>query len=210
MDTPQSRGQASGISDWSALDSFGSSLNVDGTPPPPPAPGKVLPSQAMRIKERPIPRSGDAAWDDHYDAEQCAREEGDGIRMQHATSMCLDGLEERLRERLKTTVCWMSPDGGDGRSPPQRAVPPHSGPRRRTVTSLEDTDSSGKAVSKLPAQQQRPSDPESFRLLESSAPTSCTPRRQRAKSKFEALSDSESLRILEYWTQKRSGEKNWE
>lgn len=236
MDTPQSRGQASGISDWTALDSsLGSSslnVNVNGTPPPLPPPPphaaapKVLPShQAMRTKQRPIPRSGDASWDDHYDAGQCAgdeEEEGDGIRTQHTTTY----LDERLRERLKTTVCWMSPDDRTSRCPPAAAAaprkavpPPHSGGcpnRRRTVTSLEDTDSSGgKAVSsKVPPalERQRPSDAESFRLLlGSSASTSCnTPRRQRAKSKFEALSDSESLRILEYWTQKRSGEKNWE
>lgn len=199
MDTPQSRGQESGISDWtSALDSF-------GTPPPVP---KLLPSQARRGTRGVTATHSDGAFcdDDYDDAGQCAREEDDEIRirMQHAT-MCLDGLDERLRERLKTSACWMSPDGTNTSS--QRAPPPHSGPRNRT---LEDTDSSTKAVSKAPAQRQRPSDAEPFRLLESSAPTSCTPRRQRAKSKFEALSDSESLRILEYWTQKRSGEKNWE
>lgn len=205
MDTPQSRGQESGISDWtSALDSF-------GTPPPAP---KLLPSQARRgTRGGTTTRSDGACCDDYDDAGQCTRGDGDDdydddirIRMQHAT-MCLDGLDERLRERLKTSVCWMSPDG-TSRSP-QRG-PPHGGPKNHTLASLEDTDCNTKVVSKVPAQRQRPSDAESFRLLESSASTSCTPRRQRAKSKFEPLSDSESLRILEYWTQKRSGEKNWE
>lgn len=174
-----------------------------GTPPPAP---KFLPSQAWRGTRGGTTTRSDGAFcdDDYDDAGQCAREGGDGIQMQHR--ICLDGLDERLRERLKTTICWMSPDG-TSRSPPQRVPPPHSGSRNRT---LEDTDSSTKAVLKVPAQRQRPFDSESFRLLESSAPTSCTPRRQQAKSKFEALSDSESLRILEYWTQKRSGEKHWE
>lgn len=208
MDTPQSRGQESGISDWtSALDSFG------GTPPPAP---KLLPLQTRRGTRRgtaTLSKAGGFCNDNDYDgAGQCARgeekgyddddDDDDEVQMQHR--ICLDGLDERLRERLKTTVCWMSPDGT---SRSQRASAPHSGPRHRT---LEDADSNTKAVSKVRAQRQRPSDTESFRLLESSAPTSCMPRRQRAKSKFEALSDSESLRILEYWTQKRSGEKNWE
>lgn len=197
MDTPQSRGQESGISDWtSALDSF-------GTPPPAP---KLLPSQARRgTRGGTTTRSDGACCDDYDDAGHGTREEHDEIRMQH--TMCLDGLDERLRERLKTTVCWMSPDG-TSRSP-QRG-PPHSGSNNHTLASLEDTDCNTKVMSKVPAQRQRPSDAESFRLLESSASMSCTPRRQRAKSKFEPLSDSQSLRILEYWTQKRSGEKNWE
>lgn len=183
MEKLKSRGQESVASDWTVLDYVGSSFDDI------PNARVSSPSRSSRDKGH-APRSEES----YYDKVHCDLRQRE-FRTQPTRP---DSLNEQLLERPRT-LCSPSTTETD-RS--HRRTPDCSGSR-----------TGGKNASNSPQQRERHSDAESLRILESCTPTRCTPRKHprkhREKSRFEALPDSQSLQMLEYWTQKRAVEKSW-
>ncbi|KAJ4397647.1 hypothetical protein N0V93_001880 [Gnomoniopsis smithogilvyi] len=185
MEPPNSRGLESGATDWTALDFVGSAF--DDTPST-----RVSSPLSTTVKIGCVTRSENSC-----DAGMQGILEDSGTPRHSACSGILD---DQLLERLRS-LCGLN----SGRCPEQR------GSRELNDHTWGSVNVNGRrSVRKISPRRKGQSDAESLRILESCTPTSCNaPGKRRSKSKLEALSDSESLQVLEYWTRKRAGEKMW-
>lgn len=181
METLNSRKGGREASEWTALEFVGAVFDN------PPSTPRTSPLQIIEHAGS-VSRSED---------ESCDSEMRNLDNRTH--SACPGMLDEQLVERLTPLFCV-----GNASRFPQR-VP--CGLKDRRGGPVDVT--GNKDLPKISPRRRGPSDAESMRLPENYSPR-CTTTKHQAKSKLEALSDSQSLQVLEYWTQKLSGEKMWE